>query len=89
MIKKLNKYFEEVLCTFFLSVVFVSVITQTVTSQQVVPIDLAEIEETTEESQDLTAKDDVPAVYEYEPSEQDILAELLPNNLKTQIFRAL
>ena len=30
MIKKLNKYFEEVLCTFFLSVVFVSVITQVI-----------------------------------------------------------
>ena len=27
MIKKLNKYFEEVLCTFFLGVVFISVIT--------------------------------------------------------------
>ena len=30
MIKKLNKYFEEVLCTFFLSVVFISVITQVI-----------------------------------------------------------
>ena len=30
MLKKINKYFEEVLCTFFLSVVFVSVITQVV-----------------------------------------------------------
>jgi len=68
---------------------FVSVITQTVTSQQVVPIDLAEIEETIEESEGLTAKEDVAAVYEYEPSEQEILAELLPSNLKTQIFRAL
>ena len=30
MFKKLNKNFEEVLCTFFLSVVFVSVITQVI-----------------------------------------------------------
>ena len=30
MFKKVNKYFEEVLCTFFLSVVFISVITQVV-----------------------------------------------------------
>jgi len=30
MFKKLNQYFEEVLCTFFLSVVFISVITQVV-----------------------------------------------------------
>jgi F-type H+-transporting ATPase subunit gamma len=29
------------------------------------------------------------AVYEYEPDEEDILAELLPRNLATQIFRAL
>jgi len=30
MLKKLNQYFEEVLCTFFLSVVFISVITQVI-----------------------------------------------------------
>ena len=30
MFKKFNQYFEEVLCTFFLSVVFISVITQVV-----------------------------------------------------------
>jgi F-type H+-transporting ATPase subunit gamma len=29
------------------------------------------------------------AVYEYEPDEEDILAELLPRNLAVQIFRAL
>jgi F-type H+-transporting ATPase subunit gamma len=27
--------------------------------------------------------------YEYEPEEEDILADLLPRNLATQIFRAL
>jgi C4-dicarboxylate transporter DctQ subunit len=30
MLKKLNKNFEEVLCTFFLTVVFISVITQVI-----------------------------------------------------------
>jgi TRAP-type C4-dicarboxylate transport system permease small subunit len=30
MFKKINKNFEEVLCTFFLSVVFISVITQVI-----------------------------------------------------------
>ena len=30
MISKINKYFEEILCTFFLAVVFVSVITQVI-----------------------------------------------------------
>jgi F-type H+-transporting ATPase subunit gamma len=29
------------------------------------------------------------AVYEYEPEEEEILAELLPRNIATQIFRAL
>ena len=29
------------------------------------------------------------ATYEYEPSEQEILSEILPSNLKIQVFRAL
>ena len=29
------------------------------------------------------------AIYEYEPNEEEILAELLPRNLSIQIFRAL
>ena len=29
------------------------------------------------------------AVYEYEPEEEEILADLLPRNITTQIFRAL
>ncbi len=32
---------------------------------------------------------DSRAVYEYEPSEEDILAALLPRNLEVQLFRAL
>ena len=29
------------------------------------------------------------AVYEFEPDEEDILADLLPRNLAVQVFRAL
>ena len=29
------------------------------------------------------------AIYEYEPDEEEILAELLPRNIAVQIFRAL
>ena len=29
------------------------------------------------------------AIYEFEPSEEEILAEILPRNLATQMFRAL
>ncbi|MGE0613963.1 MAG: F0F1 ATP synthase subunit gamma, partial [Hyphomicrobiales bacterium] len=31
----------------------------------------------------------VHAVYEYEPDEEEILRDLLPRNIATQIFRAL
>lgn len=59
---------------------FQSAMTQVVTWQQVVPF--AETE----------ADDDVaPAgrIYEYEPSEEAILAELVPRNLSVQVFRFL
>lgn len=57
---------------------FESVINQTPTEQQIIP-----------------AKFDVPeggkaaTVYDYEPSEDEILAELLPRGVATQIFSAL
>ncbi len=64
-------------CTLFYSR-FKSVISQIPTAQQIVPPVF--------ESKDTVAGG---AVYEYEPEEEDILAELLPRNLATQIFRAL
>ena len=68
---------------------FVSVITQVVTSQQIIPIDLVGLEPGSEEDEGLSTKEKPPAIYEYEPSEQEILIELLPSNLKIQVFRAL
>jgi F-type H+-transporting ATPase subunit gamma len=68
---------------------FVSAITQVVTSQQVIPIDLGTIKQVDDKDKNLAIRDELSAVFEYEPSEQDVLTELLPSNLKTQIFHAL
>ena len=68
---------------------FVSVITQVVTSQQIIPVDLVGLETGSEEDEGLSTKEKPSAIYEYEPSEQEILTELLPSNLKIQVFRAL
>ena len=68
---------------------FVSVITQVVTSQQIIPVDLVGLEQVLEEDEGLSAKEKPSAIYEYEPSEQEILIELLPSNLRIQVFRAL
>jgi F-type H+-transporting ATPase subunit gamma len=64
-------------CTLFYSR-FKSVISQIPTAQQIIPPVF--------DSKETGAGG---AVYEYEPEEEDILAELLPRNLATQIFRAL
>jgi F-type H+-transporting ATPase subunit gamma len=61
---------------------FVSAISQVVTEQQLVPFAVPEAdgqEEATGSS----------AVYEYEPSEEAILADLLPRNVGVQIFGAM
>jgi F-type H+-transporting ATPase subunit gamma len=62
---------------------FKSAISQEVTRHQLVPFPVPEIAPATDDS--TVAK----AIYEYEPSEEAILAELLPRNLAVQIFRAL
>jgi F-type H+-transporting ATPase subunit gamma len=62
---------------------FRSAITQIVTVQQLVPFAAPQMAEAE------PAGDGVPAVYEFEPSEEEILAELLPNNLAVQIYTAL
>ena len=60
---------------------FQSVISQVATAQQIIPAKF----ETTE-----TAPADASsALYEYEPSEEEILEDLLPRNIAVQIFRAL
>jgi F-type H+-transporting ATPase subunit gamma len=59
---------------------FVSVISQVVTEQQVVPVPAPAEAQATDES---------GAIYEYEPDEETILARLLPQALAIQIYRAL
>jgi F-type H+-transporting ATPase subunit gamma len=64
-------------CTLFFSR-FRSVMAQIPTAQQIIPPVFAD-----------NAGNDTGAVYEYEPDEDEILAELLPRNVSVQIFRAL
>jgi F-type H+-transporting ATPase subunit gamma len=66
-------------CTLFFSR-FKSVIAQIPTAQQLIPQVLAAEEST---------RDEAGMVYEYEPEEVEILAELLPRNLAIQVYRAL
>ena len=67
---------------------FVSAITQVVTPQQIIPVEINVVEETTKDDA-APASEGPVATYEYEPSEQEILSEILPGNLKIQVFRAL
>jgi F-type H+-transporting ATPase subunit gamma len=62
---------------------FKSAMTQVVTRQQIIPFSVPEGEEPEE------APQGAAAVYEYEPEEDEILADLLPRNLAVQLFRAL
>jgi F-type H+-transporting ATPase subunit gamma len=62
------------ICTLFFSR-FKSVIAQVPSAQQIIPPVFEEAE--------------TSASYEYEPEEEEILAELLPRNLSVQVFRAL
>lgn len=59
---------------------FVSALTQTVTPQQLIPFAAA--------AKQGEAAVNGEASYEYEPSEEDILNELLPRNLSVQLYRA-
>lgn len=60
---------------------FKSAIAQEVTHQQLVPFPVPEAKG--------DASDEAKALYEFEPAEEAILADLLPRNLAVQIFRAL
>jgi F-type H+-transporting ATPase subunit gamma len=59
---------------------FVSALTQTVTPQQLIPF--------APPAKSGETADNGAASYEYEPSEEDILNELLPRNLSVQLYRA-
>jgi F-type H+-transporting ATPase subunit gamma len=56
---------------------FKSVISQVVTFQQLMPLVITK------------AQEGASAVYDYEPSEEEILADLLPRNFAMQLFSAL
>ena len=60
---------------------FQSAISQVVTRQQLVPFPVPELK--------VEVDGGANALYEFEPSEESILAELLPRNLAVQVFRAL
>ena len=63
---------------------FESVLTQTVTPLQLIPFAIDD------EAESATGTKSGPqAAYEYEPSEEEILTELLPRNLSIQIYRAI
>ena len=64
-------------CTLFFSR-FKSVIAQIPTAQQIIPAQVPQ-----------QAEGEERAAYDYEPDEEEILAELLPRYVATQIFRAL
>jgi F-type H+-transporting ATPase subunit gamma len=64
---------------------FKSALSQVVTGQQMVPFTVPEAEADAE----VGAGGVTHAIYEYEPDEAEILAELLPRNMAVQMFRAL
>ncbi len=68
---------------------FKSVVSQQVTVQQLVPYGVPDDGADDEAASDEAASDEVRAIYEYEPDEEEILADLLPRNLAVQIYRAL
>jgi len=74
-------------CTLFFSR-FKSVISQIPTAQQIIP---AVVEQPAGDADAAAphAAQAAQASYEYEPDEEDILAELLPRYVATQVFRAL
>ncbi len=68
-------------CTLYFNT-FKSIISQVLTRRQLIPASLPDVEEN-------AGLDLGDAIYEYEPEEEEILAELLPRNLSVQVFQAL
>lgn len=82
--KRILKMFDEGefdVCTLVFSE-FVNILTQKPKALQLIPVKLPESEEE-------TADQGVKADYVFEPDEEEILRDLLPRNISTQIFRAL
>ncbi len=68
---------------------FVSAISQIVTPLQIIPVQAPKIEAAPAGGGHAGHGNAAGAVYEYEPSEEEILDALLPGNLRVQVFRAL
>ena len=63
---------------------FKSAISQEVTQQQLIPLDVSESSKEIKED-----SNDAKAIYDYEPDEETILKDLLPKNVSIQIFKVL
>ena len=63
---------------------FKSAISQEVTHQQLIPLDIRQKDEKTEDQ-----KIQDSSIYTYEPDEETILKDLLPKNVSIQIFKVL
>ena len=78
--KKIIELFEKNefdICTIFFNQ-FKNVITQIPQEQQIIPLKSSEVK-----------KNSVEDNYEFEPEEDEILSNLLPKNISTQIFKAM
>jgi len=78
--KKIIELFEKNefdICTIFYNQ-FKNVITQIPQEQQIIPLKSSEVKENSVEDN-----------YEFEPEEDEILSNLLPKNISTQIFKAM
>ena len=63
---------------------FKSAISQEVTQQQLIPLDLSDSSNENKEDDNVSK-----AIYDYEPDEETILKDLLPKNVSIQIFKVL
>jgi F-type H+-transporting ATPase subunit gamma len=63
---------------------FISAISQDVTQQQLIPLDVSESSKEVKED-----SNGAKAIYDYEPDEETILKDLLPKNVSIQIFKVL
>ena len=63
---------------------FISAISQDVTQQQLIPLDVSESSKEVKED-----NNNAKAIYDYEPDEETILKDLLPKNVSIQIFKVL
>jgi F-type H+-transporting ATPase subunit gamma len=59
------------------------------TGQQLIPFAPEEIKKDKEDATETVADGGMKALYEFEPSEEGILKNLLPQNVSVQIFRSM